>query len=90
MLRTLYELEKCNVIIYDGIHEYCLAEKLNEEQLRASIKKGDSANKPIKMHGITTGFSTLLAVPVKIINSIRQSIEATTTTSHPVKRIIKK
>jgi hypothetical protein len=49
MLRSLYELEKRNKAIYDNVHEYCLAEKVNEEQLRISIKKKYWFNNPIKM-----------------------------------------
>jgi len=35
MLKTLYEHEKSNNIIYDGLREYCVTEKVNEEYLRA-------------------------------------------------------
>ena len=39
MLKSLYEFEKCDRTIYDSIHEYCLTEKVSEEQLRVSVKK---------------------------------------------------
>ncbi len=50
MLRSLYEVGKCNKTIYDNVHEYCLAEKVNEEQLRISIKKKYWVKNPTKMH----------------------------------------
>lgn len=39
MLKSLYEFEKRDRTIYDNIHEYCLTEKVNEEQLRVSVTK---------------------------------------------------
>ena len=39
MLKSLYEFEKSDRTIYDNIHEYCLTEKVNEEQLRVSVTK---------------------------------------------------
>lgn len=50
MLKSLYEFEKCNKSIYDSVHEYCLAEKMNEEQLRVSINKREWVKKPTRMY----------------------------------------
>lgn len=33
-----YEFEKRDRTIYDGIHKYCLTEKVNEEHFRVSVK----------------------------------------------------
>jgi len=35
----LYEYEKRNNDVHDGIREYCLCERINEEYLRTLIKK---------------------------------------------------
>jgi hypothetical protein len=48
MLKS-YEFEKRDRTIYDGIHEYCLTEKVNEAQLRASVKKKEWNRNPARM-----------------------------------------
>lgn len=44
MLKNLYKFEKCKNTIYDCIHENCLVEKVNEEQLRVFKKKEELSN----------------------------------------------
>lgn len=49
MLKSFYEFEKSDRTIYDSIHEYCLTEKVNEEQLRASVTKKERNRKSARM-----------------------------------------
>lgn len=49
MFKSLYEYEKVNKNNYDGIREYCLAEKLNEEYFRYSMKKNKMGDKPRRL-----------------------------------------
>jgi hypothetical protein len=46
MFKSLYEFEKINKNNYDGIREYCLAEKVNEEYYRYSMNKNKMGDKP--------------------------------------------
>jgi|LFRM01.2.fsa_nt_gb hypothetical protein len=48
MLIRLYEFERRDRTIYDSIHEYCFAEKVNEEQLRASLNKKECSKRWIR------------------------------------------
>ncbi|MDD4297380.1 MAG: hypothetical protein PHC69_10580 [Ruminiclostridium sp.] len=49
MLKSFYEFEKRDRTIYDSIHEYCMTEKVNEEQLRLSVTKKEWNRKPARM-----------------------------------------
>lgn len=53
MLNLFYEYEKTNRIIYDNVREYCLAEQLNEEYFRSSIKNR-GGSKHMKKHIMIT------------------------------------
>lgn len=88
MLRSFDESEKCNKTIYDGVHEYCSAEKMNEEQLRASIIKEEAVNKHINICRIIGGLSALLEKPGRIIHWIKQLLLFTV--MNPVKKTINK
>jgi len=48
MLKSLYEYEKNNKNIYDGVKEYCLAERVNEEYFRASMVQKELKQKHMK------------------------------------------
>ena len=39
MFLHLYDFKKRDKTIYDGIHDYCLIEKVNEDQLRLFVNK---------------------------------------------------
>jgi len=56
MLKSFYAFEKRDRTIYDSIHEYCLTEKVNEEQLRVSVKKKEWNRKPTRMHGFVSTY----------------------------------
>ncbi len=56
MLKSLYEHEKANNNIYDGVREYCITEQLNEEYFRASITKNGLGGKPAIKKMITMLF----------------------------------
>lgn len=51
MLKSFYEFEKFNNINYDSIYEYCLTEKVNEEQLRVFLRKKEWKRNPARMYG---------------------------------------
>jgi hypothetical protein len=39
IINSFVEIDNKNTAIYDGLHEYCMVEHMNEEYLRTSINK---------------------------------------------------
>ena len=69
MLKTLYEHEKSNNIIYDGLREYCVTEKVNEEYLRASIRAIRLGYKHVTGYMIMAVFGVIRAAS-QLVNPI--------------------
>lgn len=68
MFTSLYELEKCNKTNYDSVREYCLVEKVNEEYLRAAIRKNKGVeDKPTKKIKTTSKFWKLAIFLVRYL-----------------------
>jgi hypothetical protein len=65
MLKSLYEHKKTNKNIYDGIRQYCIVERVNEEYLRSSISENGLGGKPIKRY---------IIIAVLILSSIGSGI----------------
>lgn len=45
MMNRIYMYEISNKNIYDGIREYCIAERVNEEYFRASMRQKGKKHK---------------------------------------------
>lgn len=55
MIKSVFEIENENTIIYDGINEYCMVEHVNEGYFRVSNKKRSSGIRWPKLGAHRTG-----------------------------------
>lgn len=47
MNRRLYEIAYENTTIYDGVHEFCTTEHVNEAHFRVSMRQKEKKHKPL-------------------------------------------
>jgi hypothetical protein len=65
LLNGFYEFEKRDRAIYDGLREFCLVEKTNEEHLRAVLKEKKISRRPV-------GPQILLAIYIACIEYLEK------------------